>query len=325
MMADGDRFSALQHPGACCHWAAGPHAKALWLYNSPSGSYTSPIACERLCRADNACLFFSHSARAKMCQFCSACDLSSNTSSGCSGRASSSHCNRASDYTSWKRVAAEPDAVTHDAHHGKRDDADFMKLMADDHLPHLCPRQSDYPRAMRRWPPGLVFVDVGAHDGAETVAFAQLGMDVLTFEPAPLKIRGTRHSIEAQVHKAKRAMTSTGLHSRIPFGNVTLVSAAVSNRSGHASFFVNDASGSQRDTLAHDPLGLGKPVTVPVTTLDHEIYSLAAATGRDPGVAFLKIDAQVNTAEESEERGFRARRLLASAMPTPMPMPMPIA
>ena len=64
------------------------------------------------------------------------------------------------------------------------------------------------------------------------------------------------------------------------------------DRSGTASFFVNDAAGAQRDTLARDPLGQGKPITVPVTTLDDEIYGARSTAARARSVGFLKIDAQ---------------------------------
>ena len=73
-------------------------------------------------------------------------------------------------------------------------------------------------------------------------------------------------------------MVRAGLQSRIPFGNVTLVNAAVSNRSGTASFFVNDGAGAQRDTLANDILGQGRPINVPLTTLDNAVLDRSART-----------------------------------------------
>jgi FkbM family methyltransferase len=140
-------------------------------------------------------------------------------------------------------------------------------------LPGLCSRQTNVRHATRNWPAGVLFVDVGAHDGTEAVEYAKLGQRVLSFEPGAHKIS-----------KIQRKLERAGVTR-----SVTLSNTALSNYTGRAAFMVNPGK-SQRDTLASDPLGHGVAQSVNVTTLDR-------AVGPSEKVAFLKVDAQGHDVE----------------------------
>ena len=141
-------------------------------------------------------------------------------------------------------------------------------------LLNLCPRSSSFKSPMPlSWSHGQLFIDVGAHDGEDALAFASMGHHVLSFEPAPQKLEHIRQRIRSSQHGEK----------------VRLIHAALSDHVGNASFRVN-GEGSYQDTLARDVFGTMKRVKVPMTTLDEVV-------GPSRRVAFLKVDAQGYDAE----------------------------
>ena len=170
-------------------------------------------------------------------------------------------------------------------------------------LSMVCPKQSVIQHAfVPRVPPSL-FLDVGAHDGRDAIAYASKGRHtVLSFEPSPAKIP----AIRANIARAPRLAAQ----------QITLVEAAVADTDGEALFA---AAGGEADGLvlggaqqgpqpaiaiARTPGGTRRSavsaasraeerlVTVNVTTLDRAVRERDRATGTIPPIALLKIDAQ---------------------------------
>jgi FkbM family methyltransferase len=124
--------------------------------------------------------------------------------------------------------------------------------------------------------PGALDVDVGAHDGYNTLYFARAGHSVITFEPTAAKAK-----------RIAAAIRKSGLGDRITF-----LQAAASNHSGSSTLWVSGggSAGSEQDTLAAVPRWSEQRAwkveaqRVQILTLDE------AVKGRY--VFHLKVDAQ---------------------------------
>ena len=143
-LTSSSTFVLLDQRGACCR-----HHPSLRLSGTSNNYAYAPRDCEPLCLRDERCRYFSHSTHWKNCMTCSDCAAVQSDDAR---------------YTSWRR----------------RDDVANPLLLARDQpltlsraaLPGLCPRQWNLVRALSHWPPGLLFIDVGAHDGADAVECA---------------------------------------------------------------------------------------------------------------------------------------------------------
>jgi FkbM family methyltransferase len=117
-------------------------------------------------------------------------------------------------------------------------------------------------------------IDVGAHDGADAIAYAERGHTVLSFDPSPKKSALIRKRIQSSAFSSKITFKPIGL----------------SDKEGVVDFFVsNDKGGvgSQQDMIDTPPFPYKhafEKVQVSVDTLDNQIGNRT--------VLWLKIDAQ---------------------------------
>ena len=115
--------------------------------------------------------------------------------------------------------------------------------------------------------PGMTVVDIGANLGHYTMVAARAGASVRAYEPDP----GTFAELVANLQLNG-------------FANVTPVQAAVSDRRGKASFFVDAANSGGHSLARENALSPGAAIEVPTVRLDDEL-----AGGE---IDILKIDAQ---------------------------------
>ncbi len=119
-----------------------------------------------------------------------------------------------------------PESVSTDGHRFHLDNTDAMRLSYCD----TEPASLAFLKTMVR--PGDVIVDVGAHIGYYSLAFARLVGDkghVFAFEPTPASFALLRKNIATNGYR-----------------NVTAIRQAVSSRNGYARFYLSDCSALNR-------------------------------------------------------------------------------
>jgi len=118
----------------------------------------------------------------------------------------------------------------------------------------------------------IVFIDIGVADGATSLLFAKsfAKIKIYGFEPIP-----------DAYEKAKKKL--------LPYPNVLLKNAAISNAIGSTSFYVTNNSDSSSlykpTSIGYENIHLEKVIEVKTTTLDNETESLTDIT-------LLKLDTQ---------------------------------
>ena len=160
----------------------------------------------------------------------------------------------------------------------------------------MCPRSraQKMPKVLDGVPP-MLYVDVGAHDGAEAISYAGHGHTVIAFEPTPSKVKHIRERLNRLAPDVRH--------------RVTLHDQALSDQPGWGTFRLHGSNGgSERNALTQQgsmkmSADDAAAVRVQLATLD------TALAGRSPFL--LKIDAQGHDAQvlRGAEQLLRSKRI----------------
>ena len=136
--------------------------------------------------------------------------------------------------------------------------------------------------------PGMVFFDVGANAGFESLVASTKCAEVFAFEPLPSNLQRIRRNIEINGLK-----------------NVTVIEKAVGDREGSATLYVPESDNSGLASL--NQMAGAKAIDVPVITLDRFVRELGLKR-----VDVMKIDI-----EGAEVMAFEGAKELLSAAKAP--------